>query len=92
MMSYVGVQTMFGKETCKMVQGEKGLLWEKTMLWHKILWYIGEKGLQKLHGKGMVKGKYDCTLDFHFFGHCIYSKYSMVKFLSSAKRENGTQS
>jgi len=27
---------------------------EKTMLWHQILGHIGEKGLQILHGKGMV--------------------------------------
>jgi hypothetical protein len=38
----------------------------KTMLWHQRLGHIGEKGLQALHGKGMVEGMFDCTLDFDF--------------------------
>ena len=29
---------------------------EKTMLCHQRLGHIGEKGLQILHGKGMVEG------------------------------------
>uniref|UniRef100_UPI0028E60ACB GAG-pre-integrase domain-containing protein n=1 Tax=Bradyrhizobium cosmicum TaxID=1404864 RepID=UPI0028E60ACB len=29
---------------------------EKTMLWHQRLGHIGEKGLQILHGKGMLEG------------------------------------
>jgi hypothetical protein len=39
---------------------------KKTMLWHQILGHIGEKGLRTLHGKGMVEGVYNCTLDFDF--------------------------
>ena len=73
-----------------MVQGKKGLLWEKTMLWHKILWYIAEKGLQKLHGKGMVEGMYDCTLNFDLYEHCIYGKQNQVGFASGTTRKKGT--
>jgi hypothetical protein len=42
---------------------------KKTMLWHQILGHIGEKGLQTLHGKGMVEGMSNCTLDFDFCEH-----------------------
>jgi len=41
---------------------------EKTMLWHQILGHIGEKGLRALHGKSMVEGMSNCTLDFDFYG------------------------
>jgi hypothetical protein len=37
---------------------------KKTMLWHQRLGYIGEKGLQTLHDKGMVEGMCSCTLDY----------------------------
>ena len=47
---------------------------KKTMLWHQRLGNIGEKGLQTLHGKGMVEGMSNCTLDFDFCEHCIYGK------------------
>jgi hypothetical protein len=46
----------------------------KTMLWHQRLGHIGEKGLRTLHGKGMVEGMYNCTLDFDFCEHYIYGK------------------
>ena len=39
---------------------------EKTMLWHQRLGHIGEKGLQILHGKGMVEGMSNSSLDFDF--------------------------
>jgi hypothetical protein len=29
---------------------------KKTMMWHQRLGHIGEKGLQTLHGKGMIEG------------------------------------
>jgi hypothetical protein len=38
---------------------------KKTMLWHQRLGHIGEKGLRTLHGKGMVEGMSNCTLDFY---------------------------
>eukprot|EP00253_Pinus_taeda_P026535 PITA_26535 len=47
---------------------------EKTMLWHQRLGHIGEKGLQRLHGKGMVEGMSNSSLDFDFFENCVYGK------------------
>ena len=47
---------------------------KKTMLWHQRLGHIGEKGLQTLHGEGMVEGMSNCTLDFDFCEHSIYGK------------------
>jgi len=35
------------------------------MLWHQRLGDIGEKGLQILHGKDMVEGMSNSSLDFH---------------------------
>jgi hypothetical protein len=36
---------------------------EKTMLWHQRLGHIREKGLRVLHGKGMVEGMLNFSLD-----------------------------
>ena len=47
---------------------------EKFMLWHQRLGHIGEKGLQLLHGKGMVEGMPNCSMDFDFYEHCVYGK------------------
>ena len=47
---------------------------EKTMLWHQRLGHIREKGLQILHGNGMVEGMSNNSLDFDFFEHCVYGK------------------
>jgi hypothetical protein len=47
---------------------------KKTMLWHQRLGHIGEKGLRTLHGKGMIEGMSNCTLDFDFCENCIYGK------------------
>jgi hypothetical protein len=44
------------------------------MLWHQRLGHIGEKDLRTLHGKGMVEGMSNFTLDFDFYEHCIYGK------------------
>jgi hypothetical protein len=49
---------------------------KKTMLWHQRLGHIVEKGLQTLHGKGMVEGMSNCTLDFDFCEHFIYGKHN----------------
>jgi hypothetical protein len=108
-----GVNIVFGKNTCKMVQGaivlmrgvRCGTLYKllgrtytngcnsfvvpeqrnegdkinnvpekKTMLLHQRLGHIGEKGLRTLHGKGMVEGMDNFTLDFDFCEHCMYGK------------------
>jgi hypothetical protein len=45
-----------------------------TLLWHQRLGHIGEKGLLTLHGKGIVEGMSNCTLDFDFCEHFIYGK------------------
>ena len=62
---------------------------EKVMLWHQRLGHIGEKGLRLLHGKGMVEGMSNCSLDFDFCEHCLYGKQNRVRFPSSASREEG---
>jgi transposase InsO family protein len=61
----------------------------KTMLWHQRLGHIGEKGLRTLHGKGMVGGMSNCTLDFDFCEHCIYGKHNRVRFPYGATRAKG---
>jgi hypothetical protein len=62
---------------------------EKVMLWHQRLGHIGEKGLQLLHGKGMVEGMSNCSLDFDFCEHCLYGKQNRVRFPSGATRAEG---
>jgi hypothetical protein len=59
------------------------------MLWHQRLGHIGEKGLRTLHGKGMVEGMFNCTLDFDFYEHWIYGKQNRVRFPSGATRAKG---
>jgi hypothetical protein len=59
------------------------------MLWHKRLGHIGEKVLRLLHGKGMVEGMSNCSLDFDFYEHCLYGKKNWVRFPSSATRAEG---
>jgi hypothetical protein len=49
---------------------------KKTMLCHQRLGNIGEKGLRTLHGKGMVGGMSNFTLDVDFCEHCIYGKHN----------------
>jgi hypothetical protein len=62
---------------------------EKVMLWHQRLGHIREKGLRLLHGKGMVEGMSNCSLDFDFCEHCVYGKQNQVRFPSGATREEG---
>jgi hypothetical protein len=62
---------------------------KKTMLWHQRLGHIGEKGLRTLHGKGMVEGMSNCTLDFDLCEHFIYGKKNRVRFPSSSTRAKG---
>ena len=47
---------------------------EKTTLWNQSLGNIGEKGLQILHGNGMVEGMSNFSLDFNFCEHFVYGK------------------
>ena len=60
-----------------------------TMLWHQILGHIGEKGLQILHGNGMVEDMSNFPLDFDSCGNFVYGKHNRVSFTSSAKRVKG---
>jgi len=46
----------------------------EAMLWHQRLGHIGEKGLQSLQGKSMVKGMSKCNSNFDFCEHCLYGK------------------
>jgi hypothetical protein len=64
--SYVAPEQTNKQDKANIVPGKK------TMLWHQRLGHIGEKGLQTLHGKGMVEGMSNFTLDFDFCEHCIY--------------------
>jgi len=59
---------------------------EKTMLWHQWLGNIGEKGLRILHGKGMVEGMNNRSLDFDFCENCVYGKQNRVSFPYGGKR------
>ena len=56
------------------------------MLWHQRLGHIEEKGIQLLHGKFMVEGMSNCSLDFDFCEHCLYGKQNRVRFPSGAMR------
>jgi len=44
---------------------------EKTMLWHQRLGHNGEKSFWILHGKGMVEGMCNNSLDFDFYENCV---------------------
>eukprot|EP00253_Pinus_taeda_P020856 PITA_20856 len=67
---------------------------EKTMLWHQKLGHIGEKGLQILHGKGMVEGMTNSSLDFYFFENCVYGKQNRepekIEFEPKEEESNST--
>ena len=62
---------------------------ENIMLWNQRLGNIGEKGLQILHGNGMVEGMSNLSIDFYFCEHCVYEKQNRVSFPSGAKMEKG---
>eukprot|EP00253_Pinus_taeda_P035743 PITA_35743 len=47
---------------------------EKTMLWNQRVGHIREKGLRICHGKGMVEGMSNSSLDFDFCKNCVYGK------------------
>jgi len=56
------------------------------MLWHQRLRIIGDKGLQILHGKGMVESMTNSSLDFDFCENCVYEKQNRVSFPFRGKR------
>jgi hypothetical protein len=62
---------------------------EKVMLWHQRLGHIREKGLRLLHGKGMVEGMSNCSLDSNFYENCLYGKKNRVRFYFGATRAEG---
>jgi hypothetical protein len=62
---------------------------EKVMLWHQRLGHIREKGLRTLHGKGMVEGMSNYSLDFYFLEHCVYGNQNRVRFPFGATRVEG---
>jgi hypothetical protein len=49
---------------------------DPTRIWHERMRHIGEKGLQAMQRKGMVKGFPECGLEVDFCEHCIYGKQS----------------
>lgn len=59
---------------------------EKTMLWHQRLGHIREKDLRILHGKGMVEGMSNSSLDFDFCENCVYGKQNRVSLPSGGKK------
>jgi hypothetical protein len=62
---------------------------ENVMMWHQRPGHIKEKGLPLLHGKCMVEGMSNCSLDFNFCEHCLYGKQNRVRFPSGATRAEG---
>eukprot|EP00253_Pinus_taeda_P009228 PITA_09228 len=60
---------------------------EKTMLWHERLGHIGEKGLRIIHGKGMVGGMSNSSLDFNFCENYVYGKQNQVSFPSGEQNQ-----
>jgi 5'-3' exoribonuclease 2 len=69
---------------------KKELLYgEKVMLWHQRLGHIREKGLRLLHGKGMVEGMSNFSLDFYFYEHYVYGMQNWVRFPFGTTREEG---
>jgi hypothetical protein len=59
---------------------------EKVMVWNQRLGHIGEKGLRLLHGKGMVEGMSNFSLDFEFYEHYVYGKQNWVRLPSGPTR------
>ena len=59
---------------------------DSTMLWHRRLGHIGEKGLCAMHSKGIVKGLLDCSSEFDFCEHFVYGKQNHVSFLGKTTR------
>jgi len=63
---------------------EKG---DTTRLWHMCLGHMSEKGLQVLHGKGVLPGIKSCKLDFCEF--CIMGRQRRASFSTSKSKTMG---
>ena len=48
--------------------------------------FRSEKGLRILHGKGMVEGMSNSSLDFDFYENFVYGKQNRVSLPSCSKR------
>jgi hypothetical protein len=59
---------------------------EKVILWHQRLGHIGEKVIRLLHGKGILEGMSNYSLDFDLCEHFLYGKKNRVRFPSVATR------
>ena len=62
---------------------------DSTMLWHRRLGHISEKGIHAMHSKVMVEGLPNCSSKFSFCEHCIYGKQNHVSFPTKATRAKG---
>ena len=60
---------------------EKG---DTTKLWHMRLGHMSEKGLQVLHGKGVLPGIKSCKLDI--FEFCIMGRQRRASFSTSKSK------
>ena len=62
---------------------------ENIMLWHQRMEHIKEEALQVQHGKYMVEGMSNFSMDFYLCEHCLYGKQNQVRFSSGATRAEG---
>ncbi|KAG9444833.1 hypothetical protein H6P81_016173 [Aristolochia fimbriata] len=60
---------------------------DATVLWHKRLGHMSERGLQKLHNRKLLKGIKSCRLNFCKF--CVLGKQHRVSFKLSSRRSKG---
>ena len=65
-----------------------GSLINNTMLWHKRLGHVSEKGLLELSKQGLL-GK-EKLEDLEFHETCVYGQSSRVKFGMGIHRTKGT--
>ena len=61
---------------------------DNTMLWHRRLGHVSEKGLIKLSKQGLM-GK-EKLQELEFCETCVYGKSSSVKFGTGIHRTKGT--
>ena len=60
---------------------------DPTRLWHMRFGHTGEKSLQALAKKGLLKGVRTCKLDF--CEHCVIGKKTKVKFDTTTQCTEG---
>lgn len=61
---------------------------DTSRLWHMRLGHVGEKGLQNLVNRGLLKGAKSGKLDF--CEHCVLGKQTRVRFGTAIHRTKGT--